>query len=588
MAAPSRRTFLGLTVAAALAPRALSAAGAAATSPATRPAHRRRTSFSFLHTYEATGRYWHALEKAGLIRATTGVRLVHSSPWGGESRGFNEVARVGGELHRFIAEHRCPFIVDRVAGGLPYAPYAFDRRLLQAYAGLLGEKFLGGQVHEVISNTHNDWNRLAQAAGADAGKPISADRVRPFFAHGDGVADQLEYGTVDDYAGQTAPRTATEWWAECRRGARRQIARVDGRFSYCEGSDYAWSAWGAMFALGARYGLAEQGVWASPQGQLSIASLRGAARAYGRPWGVFFAPWGPDGNTAFTPPQDWAWQCPLAFLKKAGWPVGPTYGASTALQRRLFFHAYVSGAWTLHEEWGSDTTFTDWSGAKLSSSGQVVRELLDFQAAHPDVGEPYTPLALLLDAPEASADPTAWNPVRAALFRGGQVDTALSKLEDAGAAEAGCYCPCSVPEVFDVVPSDAPPDALRAYEKVIPVRAGASDLAADVVRAARALSPIDRTSAMVMQINHRASDGAWIVALHNPWGGRRGDVYNIGSILNDRCAQTDTLRPRFSFKRARAIYAWPMASALDAETSDRDKLNVRVGPGGTLVLELLV
>lgn len=41
----------------------------------------RRRESCFLHSYEATGRYWRGLQKAGLMRPWCGVRLVHS-PWG--------------------------------------------------------------------------------------------------------------------------------------------------------------------------------------------------------------------------------------------------------------------------------------------------------------------------------------------------------------------------------------------------------------------------------------------------------------------------------------------------------------------------
>src|SRR5205823_6628968 len=95
------------------------------------PANKRR-SFSFLHTYEATGRYWRGLEKAGLLRSTTGVRLVNS-PWGEDARRFNAVARDGDELRRFIERRHCPFIVDRLAGGSPYHPYDFEPGLIDNY-----------------------------------------------------------------------------------------------------------------------------------------------------------------------------------------------------------------------------------------------------------------------------------------------------------------------------------------------------------------------------------------------------------------------------------------------------------------------
>jgi hypothetical protein len=104
-----------------------------------------------------------------------------------------------------------------------------------------------------------------------------------------------------------------------------------------------------------------------------------------------------------------------------------------------------------------------------------------------------------------------------------------------------------------------------------------------VIDAVRELSPIDRSSHLPMQINYRASDRAWIVALYNPWGARRGDVYDTGSLLDPECAQRDVLRPRFALAKVKTLHAWPESS--HAEMKARE-VHVTVGPGGTLVLEL--
>ena len=86
-----------------------------------------------------------------------------------------------------------------------------------------------------------------------------------------------------------------------------------------------------------------------------------------------------------------------------------------------------------------------------------------------------------------------------------------------------------------------------------------------------------------MQINRRSADGAWIVGLYNPWGAERGDVANVGSILDEGCTMHDTLRPMFSLKSARAIHAWPRNSGI---TQNGNDIQVAVGPGGTLILEV--
>ena len=559
---------------------------------ATRPGRPGR-SFCFLHTYEATGRYWKGIAKAGLIRRTTGVRLVNTPFSDDDNRRFNAVARIGGELHGIIQERRCPFIIDRVAGGAPHRVYEYDQKLIADYASLLGQKFLGGQVHETVCNVHNDWDRLVKADKRFATEPIQPEAVRKYFTWASSER-WLEYGTLDDYAGRSYPKDDRGWWKDIEAAARRQAARFGSHFSYAEGSHWGQLVWHIFYKWGATSGLAEVGVWASTQSQFAIASLRGAAKAAGKNWGVFFAPWGPGGCTSFISEKDWSWQCSNTSMINSKWPVGPELGASSALQRRIFFHAYLSGAHTLHEEWGAEGNLLDWDAGKLSSYGLVTRDLLDFQEAFPDVGEPYTPIALVLDAsiPPPTAEP--WDKLVKGLFQYAPADKANAARKGAGENEVACYAPCAIPEIFDVVPSDAPEQVWSQYKEVIKVGSGdaparakaypAEELIDRIIAAARELSPFTRLTHMPMQINRRASDGAWIVALYNPWGAKRGDVYNVGSVLDEGCAMGDVLRAKFAVKSARAIHAWPSASAV---TVRGDELAVNVGPGGTLILEVL-
>jgi len=280
-------------------------------------------------------------------------------------------------------------------------------------------------------------------------------------------------------------------------------------------------------------------------------------------------------------------------MGRSGYAASPAHGPSTALQRRIFFHSYLSGAHTLHEEWGAEGSFLDWGSGELSSYGRVTRDLLDFQEAFPDVGRPFTPIALVLDA-AVSRDQAPWAKLKESLFRPGQAERQVASHKDAGLAEAPCYPACAVPELFDIVPSDAPRGAWSRYQLVIAVgdarppagvKALPSGSATDqLIEAARALSPLARTTHLPMQINHRQSDGAWIVGLYNPWGARRGDVYRTGSILTDTCMVREQLRPKFRVRSARTIHAWPATSTL---TVANDVLQAAVGAGGTLILEIV-
>ncbi len=550
-----------------------------------------RPGFSFLHTYEGSGRYWRGLEKAGLLRRTTGVRLVNS-PWADDALRFNSVARADGELHRIIQKRKCPFVIDRVTGGAHYRPYNYDQSLIESYARLLGNKFLGGQVHETVCNTHNDWDRFVSANKKFTTEPINPDELRSYFTCKN-APRCLEYGTVDDYAGRMHPRDNNDFWREIESNFRRESKRFGSHTSYCEGSAWGDLTWHAFYKSGANFCLAELGAWASSKSQFAIASLRGAARAAGKPWGIFYAPWGPEGCTAMVPEKDWSWQCPITFFEGTGWPMGPDRGPSTALQQRLFFHAYLSGAWTLHEEWGAECNLLDWETAQLSCCGHITQALLDFQEKHPDVGEPYTPLALVLDARIPTSDAPLWEEIKTALFQNSPKDKACATRKNSGIAEADCYAPCVVPEIFNIVPADAPASVWNQYKETILVGTGApppgakvfppEKQAGEIIRSAQKLSPFERSTHLPMQINYRKHDGAWIVGLHNPWGARRGDVRNLGSILNESCAQREVFQPKFSMKSAKVIHAWPASSRLSRHG---DTLEAIVGAGGTLIVEV--
>jgi hypothetical protein len=570
-----RRTFLGAMAGA----MGLAAAAFGQSGAETKPLTRRST-FSFLHSYESTGRYWKGIEKAGLLRPGTGVRLVNS-PFGEDNHRFNTSAALGSPLHAYLSEHKPIFVVDRIAGGSPYNAYAFDEALVRAYIDLLGDHFLGGQVHETISNVHNDWGRFKKANAEKAAQPINPDDFKAYFDWSN-AERWLEYGILEDYRGRSYPADEAAFWAEFKKAAQRQGARFAGRFSYAEGTGWGELAWPAFYKFGAASCFVEVGPWASAQTQFSIASARGAARAAGKPWGVFFAPWGPDGCTSWVKPEDSSWQAPKKSLDESGWPVGPDKGPSSALQRRIFFHTYLSGAHTLHEEWGAEGNLSDLDAGTLSSYGKVTEDLLDFQDAHPDVGEPFTPIALVAEA-VVPPNPAPWAPIKKAIFATSAFDNAQAARPAANKAEAVCYPPMALPEVFDVVPSDAPPALMQSYSTVIP--ASQENAVALLSEAVDRLCPFRRASSMPMQINRRLSDGAWILGLYNPWGATRGDVDNTGSVLDPECAQHDRIETKAPIDRLRVLHAWPEGTTAQAKDNT---IKADLAPGATLVLEVIL
>ena len=144
--------------------------------------------------------------------------------------------------------------------------------------------------------------------------------------------------------------------------------------------------------------------------------------------------------------------------------------------------------------------------------------------------------------------------------------------------ESTCYSPSALPELFDVVPADAPREVWADYRAVIPVGAATvppgvkacppKEVYDRLAEAVRQFSPFEHSTHLPMQINHRKRDNAWIVGLYNPWGAVRGDVMNIGSILDEGCAIRDVLRPKFTVKSARMLYGWPAGSKLSPTGND--------------------
>ena len=87
------------------------------------------------------------LEKNGFLNKDSGFKIqnVFSVP---KHLLFHNVAAKGGKLYNMIREGNMPFYVDRIAGGIIYFPYQYDKTLLREYSELLGDWFLGTQLHE--------------------------------------------------------------------------------------------------------------------------------------------------------------------------------------------------------------------------------------------------------------------------------------------------------------------------------------------------------------------------------------------------------------------------------------------------------
>lgn len=572
-----------------------------------------RREFCFLHTYESSGRYWRGLEKAGLIRKHTGVRLINS-PFGSDEHRFNVVAREGSDLHRVISARRCPMIVDRLSGGAPYLNYRYNDDLIGLYERMLGDRFYGFQLHEMINNTVSSWKGLLSLKVADRDRIVD---VRDAATRSRISSWDFGHGVLTDYQGRTFPNSIEAMWREFELFTRLNASRANGFFSFCDGSQSGQFAFSWFYKKGSRAGIVQAGAFASQYTQFAIASLRGTAQAYGKPWGVFFAPWGSNGGTCMIAPAQNTWHAPKEWEHPS--VVSPENGPSSALQRRLFFYTYLSGAHFMHEEWGAECNLLDWEAGTISSYGQVTKALLNFQDRHPDVGEPYAPIALVLNAgvvPPAELQhrrlrkwkvmdlyeprdiDLRWASIIEGLYGRSDVEILSTSRWQTPEIETICLTESRYPEIFEIVPSDAPADVWKRYKKIyvfdgaeapagairVNVDKKSGDWRKQVFDALTDESPFEHSGALTVQINYRKRDGAWIVGLYNPHGARRGNVSTTGAILDDACAVTGTLHPKFSMKSARLLYGWPAATAIESASNH---VRVNVGPGGLAILEIL-
>lgn len=355
---------------------------------------------TFIHTYAEN--VFPALLKSGLWREGDGLKLMHK-PGFLPPYDFNSVAAVGGALETLLRELRCPFYIDRLQGGLGRTHiYPYDPALTRHYETLLGERFLGFQMHEWASNLRSDEKRireLMQKKGVDARSPAAWERMW----------DRVEAGTLPLFL---EAYTAAEWrnrplftgissfLEETRLLYEKRVKNTPGNLIP---ADSYYMAHRTELAHGAKLLLPEAG-WQIPNLRVQLAFTRGMAKAANVPWGIYYECWQNTEGYGYTIPyalregQD-EWREDLLTKENgAALPFEQREhgGSSLSLLARAWRLAYFSGAAYLGEEYGVCNTFRDLKAADLSPYGEEKRAFLRFTEAFPDPGTPFTPVAAVL------------------------------------------------------------------------------------------------------------------------------------------------------------------------------------------------
>lgn len=330
----------------------------------------------FFHVYNE--QCYEGLVKNDMLNEDSGFKIQHCFAVPKE-RQFNNIAKVGGKLHTLIKEKKIPFYVDRIVGGVTYYPYAFDKELIREYRELLGDWFLGFQMHESASNRRQEWNRLLKFGKGpyDAAelreKLISKTAVTPEGEHLVG----LSHDTPEYFANRTYAETVPEFEAEIKEMFQRRQNDTADNVLPCD-SYYLFSK--LQNELGMRSFMPEVGCQI-PMMRIAIALARATAKAAKKTWGVYYECWRamPDGTycmPCFNLDPINEWYLTQETHADDFTSFGQNGGSSRLLQNRIYYHALMSGADYFSEEWGLNCSYTDMQEFTLSEYGKTKKSFI--------------------------------------------------------------------------------------------------------------------------------------------------------------------------------------------------------------------
>lgn len=445
----------------------------------------------FFHVYNED--CFKGLEKNGFINKNTGFKIqnVFSVP---EKRLFNNIAAKGGTLYNLIREGGFPFYVDRIAGGITYFPYSYDKSLLREYSELLGDWFLGVQLHETNNRRQNDWPLITRLLGHKG--PYDLSQMKKLLKSDYAVTPDgtrlyaLAHDPVEVYATLRYAEEPEEYFSEVRDMYLRRLSDTDGHILPCDGCQLFTHL---QNELGMRTFMPEIG----SQGtriQQALATVRGMAKAYGKTWGAYYECWRSDPETmtssmpCFNSDPVNEWYLTQDTHADDFTTYGENGGSSRLLQNRIYHYVLMSGADYLSEEWGLNCSYSDMSDFTLSSYGLLKRDFISSTEDICDVTA-HIPFAIVLPKRYACAEIPTIDTEHKFLFNVyrdvyldcrlsaedkayyGHVENVLklffARKEPYYGNEGHALCNTRFGDMFDVVYDDFPTDALRRYEYLI-------------------------------------------------------------------------------------------------------------------------
>lgn len=343
--------------------------------------------FTYFHCY--LPQTWDAQIKAGLIGHHAGIRFSQSIDIKDELK-FNNLAAVNGVLYNIVKENHFPFYIDRLQGGCYMEQYPYDMNLVQKYREILSDNFYGFQMHEWMSNYLSDLGKLINNGCTEWTEESITRTIQQAFPF---PHIFLESMNAKEMADAGRPKTYDEFLDITTNLFYSRQKYTHGDLIPC---DSAFLSYPVEIRAGVKRIMAEIGAQTYDT-RIQVAFARGMAKNSGIKFGTYYEPWGGTPFSACSYQKDgeneWNIHSGTDFPFETN---GANGGSSRSMQLRMHLYSYFAGASFMAEEWGMCNTFYDWHDFELSPYGLIKKRFLDFVDRYPDIGEPVTPIAVVL------------------------------------------------------------------------------------------------------------------------------------------------------------------------------------------------
>lgn len=359
-----------------------------------------------------------------------------------------ELLKEGSGFRRYLAETKSPFAVLINYGAANFASEAEAQAAWKLLNGELSGQFLGWISGESVGFVWDEAPKYLKIS-PDMNRSQLLDAHRAFYTE----------ALARKWSAMFKTPTGPMW-----------DKLIPAQSTSSTSFAHALTEWGVRF-------LGIETAAVQPSTAMRVAFTRGAARQFGGEFLYYHAPNFGDSATTFTKEQNFAG--PDNFFHSH---YGATMGPSLSWYRKSYYLYYMSGASAIYLEQGFDQFFKPGPGDhpfQLNPLGRITDEFVRFAGKHPDRGEPYTPIAFLLD-PAHGWDMTDYPQWPFGISQINTSDRALRELFGAAyypgpvregepaSGERQAFVPGVFGNIFDVlVASETHKDAIDSYRAVI-------------------------------------------------------------------------------------------------------------------------